>query len=397
METDPEAVLALLKDPNLESRQIAEATGTLREEAARAARLVLGMSRATRPADVVTLPPTLGLAVLRAAEAAGRADVLAALAGGPSKDVAKEAKRCLHLLRARGVVVPEAPRAPTPAPVLAAEPPLPCYASSIDSHGERAVWVARNVPGKGVEVAQAVLSDVQGIVELQVGLLGRKEYRNFGKDIAERGRNMGIIEVPRAQALALVADSRRLNGAARPPPAGADAWLARLGPAEPVVDPSGRFPPLPEDEERSAVAESGRLHELPLLRGWLAEEDALRALAHKLDEIAVSSLYIDDQQRTEQSARVLADAVKACFGDEERRVRWAGRVFSVAAHLADSGDALHARLAAAAARALARGEDPARIPFARLLVEKAFPAAPADAEPRAPGPPTMSPLLVAPR
>jgi hypothetical protein len=392
MQTDPDAVLALLKDPNLESQQIAEATGTPREDAARAARLVLGMARATKPSDAVTLPPVLGLAVLRAAHAAARADVVAALAGGASKEVAKEAKRCLHLMRARGMAVPEPPRAAAPPPMLAPEPPAPCYASSIDGHGERAVWVARTVPGKGLEVAQAVVSDQHGIVELQVGLLGRKEYRNFGKDIAARGRNMGIVEVERAQAVALVAAARRLNDAAgKPPPAGADAWLARLGPVEPLADPAQRFPPLADDEERAALADSGALHDLPLLRGWLADEDALRALAQKLDEIAVSPIYLDERQRAEGSARAVADAVASCFSDPERRARWAARLFSVAAHLADSGELGHARRAAAAARALARGDDVASIPFARLLVEKAFPAEPASP------PDAAAPLLVGPR
>src|SRR5215208_1980935 len=117
MPTDPDAVLALLKDPNVESQQVAEATGTPREEAARAARLVMGIARA-KPEDVASLPPALALAVLRAAFAAARGDVLAAAAGAPSKDVAKDAKRYLHLLRARGVSVPLAsrpPAAPTPA------------------------------------------------------------------------------------------------------------------------------------------------------------------------------------------------------------------------------------------------------------------------------------------
>jgi len=394
MINDPDAVLALLRDSTLESQQLAEATGAPREEAARAARLVLGIARA-KPEEVASLPPVLAAAALRAALAAGRADVLVALAAGPSKENAKEAKRGLHLLRTRGVAVPEPARAPPPPAPVAPESDLPSFASSLDSHGERAVWVARSVPGKGVELAQAVVSDEQGLLELQVGLLGRKEYRNFAKDIAARGRNMGIAEVARPFALALVADARRRNDlAGKPPPAGTDAWLAKAGPVEPLPDLEARFPALPTDDERQAVQESARLHELPLLRGWLAGEDALRALAQKLDEIAVSPLYLDDQQRAEQSARAIADAVQAYFADAPRRARWAARLLSVAAHLADSGDAVHARLAAAASRALTRGDDASTIPFARLLVEKAFPAA---EPPAAPAGEPRAPLIVSPR
>jgi hypothetical protein len=395
MITDPDAVLALLKDPNVETQQIATATGTPREETARAARLVHGISRA-KAEEVATLPPVLALALLRAALTASRADILSAATLHANKDVAKEAKRGLHVLKSRGVSVPEPTRpAVTPAPAAAAEPPPPCYVSSIDSQGERAVWVARHVPGRGVEVAQVVISDVIGIVELQIGMLGRKEYRAFAKDLADRGRNMGVLEIDRERAKSLVVSVRGLNDTSgKSPPEGADAWLGRIGPAVPAEDPSSRFSAMPDEEERAAVEASGELHALPLLRGWLIDEEALRELARKLDEIAVSALYVDDRQRAEQSARVVAEAVEGAFAGE-RRARWASRLFSVAAHLTDGGDEAHARQAAAAARALARGDDPSRIPFARLLVEKAFPSvappeAAADAD-------SAASLIVSPR
>jgi hypothetical protein len=369
---DPDALLQQLRDPNRETQEIASAAGVAREDAGRAARLVLGIAKA-KAEDVLTLPVPLALAVLRAALSAGRADVLAAAAGHASKEVAKEGKRALWKLRARGVEVPEPQRTAPVAPATAPETPLPCYASTIDGQGERAIWVARNVPGKGVEVAQAVLSDVKGLTELHVGVLGRKEYRTFTKDLVERGRAMGVTEVDREVAKALVAAARQLNDASStPPPQGADAWLARAGPAATLQDPAARFAPLADEEERAAVETAARLHELPLLHGWLADEDALRALAAKLDEIAVSPLYIDERQRAEAGARAIADATASYF-DEAARRRWASRLFTVADHLDRAGDAAHARLAAATARALLAGGDIARIPFARLLVEKAFP------------------------
>jgi hypothetical protein len=393
---DADAVLALLRDPNRETQEIAAAVGVPREDAGRAARVVHGIAKA-KPEEILTLPAALALAVLRAAAGAGRTDVLAAAASHPSKDVAKEGKRALWTLRARGVSVPEvqrpAPAPPPPAP----EAILPSYASTVDGHGERAVWVARNVPGKGVEVAQAILSDVKGLTELHVGVLGKKEYRAFAKDLVERGRTMGVAEVDRDRARALVAAARALNEASgERVPEGADAWLARAGPAAPLPDPAERFPRLPDEEEREAVEQSGRLHDLPLLRGWLADEDALRALAAKLDEIAVSPLYVDERQRAEAAARAISDAVERTFDDASRR-RWAARLFTVADHLDRAGDPTHARLAAAAARALAAGTEPARIPFARLLVEKAFP--PSEATAAAAPPVTAggeSPLIIPP-
>jgi hypothetical protein len=394
---DAERLLALLRDPNVESGEVATALGVPREEAGRAARLVLGLARAT-PADVVSLPGPLAAAIARAALQAGRGDLLAALAGHAAKDVAKEAKRGLHGLRARGVAVPEPARPPGPALSPPAEEPAPpAYASSIDGRGERAVWIARNVAGKGVEVAQAIASDTRGLVELQVGMLGRKEWRQFARGLLERGATMAVAEIDREEAKAIVARARAMNetSGARLPD-GADAWLRRLGPvAAAPRDPAERFPPLPPDEERDAVASSAKLHDLPLLGGWMADEDYLRGVAHRLDEIAVSPLYLDERQRAEAMARTVSDAVDGFF-DDARRARFAARLFGAAEHLERRGDAAHARLAAATARALLSGAPAGAVPFARLLVEKAFPPAEPAAPPvaRAPEP---GPLIVAPR
>jgi hypothetical protein len=397
---DADRLLALLRDPNVESQQIAAETGLPRDEVGRASRLLMGINRA-KPEEVATLPPPLAALLCRAALQAGRTDLLAALAGHAAKDVAKEAKRALHILHTRGITVPEPLRAAPPAPAAAVEPPPPAYASVVDGQGEQAFWIARAVPGKGIELAQAVVSDTRGLVDLQLGVLGRKEWRAFVKGLLDRGAAMGVGEVDRERAKGIVAASRARNETSgERVPEGADLWLSRLGPATPPPDPALRFPALPGDEERDALAASARLHDLPLLRGWLADEAYLRATAAKLDEIAVSPLYLDDRQRADQMARTVSDAVDGYFDDARRRTL-AARLFAVAEHLEDRGNPAHAGAAAAAARALLAGTPAHAIPFARLLVERAFPAAgPAVPSPGAPGATAAtpeSPLIIAPR
>jgi hypothetical protein len=380
-ETD--RLLEMLRDPNVESRDVAAAAGVPREEAARAARMVLGIARAS-PEEAVTLPAPLAVAVCRAALAAGRADLLAALAGHAGKEVAKEAKRGLHLLRTRGVAVPEAPRPAPEAPPTPQEATPPAYATAVDGRGERAVWIPRSVPGKGLEIAQAVISDERGLLELQLGVLGRKEWRALTRSLLERGAAMGVGEVERGRAAALILAARALNErTGQRVPEGADAWLPSLGAPAPLPDPAVAFPPLPPAEEAEALAASEALHDLPLLEPWLPDEGFLREVAGKLDEVTVSPLYVDDRQRAEQLLRTVADALERYF-DPARRAAMSGRLFSIAEHLAAHGDAPRARAAAAAARALAGDAPPRTIPFARRLVEKAFPgvaAPPPPAEP----------------
>jgi hypothetical protein len=370
---DPDRILVLLRDPNVDSRQVAEETGLPREEAARAARLLVTLPKA-RGEELVSLPLPLAGALLRAALVAGRADLLAeVVAAAGDRAIAKEAKRGLHVLKTRGVTVPEPPRAPPPPPPPAPEEVFPCYASSIDGQGERAVWIARNVPGRGVEVGQAVISDEGGLMELQVGLLGRKEYRNFGRDIGTRGQSMGVAEVPPPLARALVVEARRRNDeSGRPVPDGADAWVARLGPAALVGDPAAAFEPLPPDEERSALEASGALHELPMLKSWLADEPVLRALATRLDGIARSPELADDQARAAAREAALLEALEAWL-DAPRRSRIGRRLLAVAVHLRGMGEEAHARAAAAASRALSAGTAARDVPVVRRMMEKAFP------------------------
>jgi hypothetical protein len=394
-ETD--RLLEMLRDPNVESREVAAAAGVPREEAARASRLVLGIAKA-KPEEVATLPAPLAVVVCRAALGAARSDLVAALAGHAGKEVAKEAKRALHIMKSRGLAVPELPRPAAPAPAAPADPLLPAYATAIDARGERAVWIPRSVPGKGVEISQAVVSDELGLLELQVGVVGRKEWRGLAKGILEKGAAMGVGEIDRARAVALVAAARARNDrSGQRVPERADLWLSQLGPAEPLPDPAAAFPPLPPDEEQDALAASGALHELPLLSTWLADEGFLQELAGKLDEVSVSPLYVDDRQRAAQLAHTVSDAVERYF-DEKRRAALSARLFSIAEHLHTRGDAPHARSAAAAARALAAGAPPGSVPFARLLIEKAFPTTPASAAaPREPSAEPDSSLIVAPR
>jgi hypothetical protein len=382
---DPDRILALLRDPNVGSQEVADQTGLPRAEAARAARLLVGLAKA-RAEEIGTLPPPLAAALLKAAVTGERLDVLATLAASTDKVLSKEAKRALHLLRTRGVSVPEAPRAAPPPPAAMVEEVFACYASSVDGQGERAIWIARNVPGRGVEVGQAVVSDVLGLLELQVGVLGRKEYRTFGKEIGERGQAMGVGELDPGHARAIVAAARQLNVVAgKPVPEGADAWLGRIGPGTPAPDPATLLPPLPEEEERRALAASAELHTLPMLRGWLADEVALRALATRLDALAAAPGEADPAERTRRSEEAIAEAIEAWL-DTASRERLAARLLTAGVHLAGMGLADRAAQAAAASRALLAGTPGRGVPFARAMVEKAFPdrGAPGPAAPAKP-------------
>ncbi len=367
---DPSELLALLRDPNVESAQIAEAAGVPREEAGRAARLLLTLSRA-KVEEIATLPGPLAAAVLHAAAAAGRVDLVAGLAAREEKELAKEAKRHLHRFKLRGVAVPEAP-APAPALAPPPEPPPQAYGSVYDGNGERAVWLPLNVPGRGLEVAQGVCSDTRGLVELHLGLVGRKEWRAFVKGLLERGASMGVAELPWGEAHARLASARALNErSGQRVPEGTDQWLGRLGAPPPLADPGAALPALDAETERAALATSAALHDLPLLRSWLAEEPWLRAVAARLDEVEKSPVALPPEQKQERLRAILDEATDGYF-TPERRARLSTRLLDLAATLLGAGQGESAAQATAASRALAAGVAPRQLPFAARLIEKAF-------------------------
>jgi hypothetical protein len=367
---DPARLLAMLRDPNVESGQIAEVAGVPREEAGRAARLLMTLAR-VKAEEVATLPPPLAAAVLHAAALAGRVDLVASLAAREEKELAKEAKRQLHRLKLRGLAIPEPP-APAPTLTPPPEPRPAAYGSTFDGNGERAVWLPRNVPGRGLEVAQAVCSDQRGLVELHLGLVGRKEWRTFVKGLLDRGATMGVAEIEWGEAHARIAAARALNErSGLRAPDGADQWLGQLGSPPPLSDPAAALPVLEAGAELAALAASAALHDHPLLRGWLGEEPFLREVAARLDELEKSPLTLDAVQKGERQRVEVQEAVERYF-TPGRRARLAGRLVEVAAWFAHAGLPDQSAQAAAAARALVAGAPPSQIPFASRLIEKAF-------------------------
>jgi hypothetical protein len=321
--------------------------------------------------DIAALPEPLALALARAAGEAHRSETLAELAQVAHKPLAKEAKRELQRLKQRGVQVREiGPQGPSVMkPVPEAEPP-PSYASSIDAYGERAVWWARAAKGS-VEVVQAVISDVKGILAIDALALPRRGFREFVKRLP-RGGMVATAEVPKEHArhlIAAAAEEGARNGFA-PPPAYADA-LRVLGPAP--------QPPPPSPGERIDFGEAGEVaHAMagaalfadPLFMAWIPEEDALRSFALRVDEISVSRLYIDDAQRKTAFERASDDAAEAYF-TPQRRARYARRLLEMA-HVLESEQRLDtARASLAVARALLR-DDGARNPFCRSLFAHAL-------------------------
>ncbi|HEY2028656.1 MAG TPA: hypothetical protein VGH20_05555 [Myxococcales bacterium] len=363
-------VLALLGDASLKPSSIAEevecagrpkpttaqidsardALAKLKVEAVAQTAGLAGPDAQALAAQICALPEWMALALVHAAGRASRQEVLLPVAACSQKVLAKEAKRELQRLKQRGVQVQEVrPQGETVLkPPPEAEAPL-CYASSIDSYGERAIWWSR-AARQGVEVVQVVVSDVKGILTADALALSRKSWREFVKRLPRQGV-VFTAEISKEHARALIAEAEATgarNGFS--PPAGYGEALRLLGPAP------DRLPPSPgsviEVIDEAAQAQTGAaLFDDPLFASWIPEEDALRSFALRVDEIAVSQLYIDARQKQDAFERAGEEASQAYF-NSTRRGLYSKRLLEMAHVLTQAGRSETARTAVAVSRAL---------------------------------------------
>jgi hypothetical protein len=374
-------LLALLRDSSLRPESIVEemdcagCTKPLPAEVSAAREAIVSLD----PKSIAALPELLALAAVHAASQAGRAEVLSELAADAPKAVAKEAKRELQKLKQRGVQVPELKQRGEAVlkPLPEAEAPA-CYASSVDAYGERAVWWARAARGGGggVEVVQAVISDVKGILAVDALSLSRRSFREFTKRLPRQGV-VTTAEVSRDHARWLIAHAESEGARNGFTPAQGYAEALRLLGSAPAEKPALPALDFGADGELPHAMAGAALFSDPLFLSWIPEEDALRSFGLRVDEIATSQLFIDQAQRKEALARASEEAAEAYF-TPQRRARYAHRLAEMAHVLESEKRHDAARTAAAVSRALAAdGPQPeltaaARAPFCRALFSHAM-------------------------
>ncbi|WP_373045886.1 hypothetical protein [Vulgatibacter sp.] len=376
-DVDARKALEILQDAALDLRAVAERLCVSPEAVDEARYLADEMEQAAVDA-ILAMPPVLGRALLWASIPRSRQDVLAAAVAEGEKEVQREAKRIAHNLKQKGVEIAlptkavEQPRPAAEAPV--AEPPV--FLSSLDGNGERAVFWTRNLPGRGIELAQLVISDERGIVDLLLGELSRKRFRELVDELPRRG-GVTIREVSRGDARQVLDRARVAARETGNVPAHYPAWAAQvLGPAPasapPPLAPKGEGQPLPDPAVLGElVTESHELFSEPELARWSPGDEALRSCAAAVEAASSSNLYLDDVQRQE-GVRAAIERCAEGFFDGRRRTIWAARLLDTGRLFEETGRNHAAKIASATARILVSGAPLAGIPFATQLFARLF-------------------------
>jgi hypothetical protein len=302
---------------------------------------------------------------------------LQTLAAAPDKQTAKAAKRALHRLRARGVVIPEVQAKPETRPGPAAsrlpEAREPFLASVIDGNGDRVVLMPLKAP-LGFELHVAILSEERGIVELSAQQFSRRQLRAIIAEHDSEAREV-LREIPAAKAAALLAEAIQLNPESSNVPR-ARELLRTLSVASPPVTssaPDPRSGAAVETDARDdrALRESAQLLESPALRGYAPTREVLEAIGQKLEEVMVSPLLVDETQRLAQMRHALERSA-AEFFTPARRALLGARLRDAAEFFASRGDGENAARARAVSAALSSERPVQEIPFARGMFERIF-------------------------
>jgi hypothetical protein len=176
-----------------------------------------------------------------------------------------------------------------------------------------------------------------------------------------------VVEIPLEAARELIAEAAGTNLRSKTPfPAGMDLALSHLGIR---AWESPRELPEPTGGDQGLAVNGATLHDEPEIAQWLPPIDALRELALKAQEIAVSPLYIDETQRAQQLRQTIQTLAEAFFTEPMRKL-YARRLWHMADQFDRGGRSGAATLARAEARRLFHGAPGLFSPFGLKLFEK---------------------------
>lgn len=301
--------------------------------------------------------------------------LLAAIFGtNPDKPRRKALKRALHLLKTRGVPVPEdllpreeaAPlRAPGRGPVLA-------YISQVLGNGERYVLLEGPKEVLGGNFLVSRVSDQEGILECHLLSIKRAQRQEFWSHFREQGL-AELATPPPAYAVRLLEEADSL----KPDAEGVNRYRSlrqkiwqEWGHPDDAPNVEALLPSLNPGDQSRLLDQSRDLALNPLFHSWLPGPEELTPWLQKLREVQESPLILSDQQRQARVGDLVDEAVLALYSPETRDL-WRGRLRAMAYFLDLRDQAPEARLAQAAAQDLAagsRGRVAGENPFLKALV-----------------------------
>jgi len=309
--------------------------------------------------------------------AAKNAAAVAAIArdDGAPAPARKAARRAINVLKSRGVAIPDRSNVARVAAKQAEQ--LQAWFLPPDSTGACVLIVAAHSPAGRYRIAQVVVRDVQGIVQVVPFELSGSQLSGYF-DAAEKRTGSRPPEVPVAWARVKIAAARALHKKnATIEPLGLDAQADLVGPAptDPVVHPIDEAK-IDVSTATGAVAESARLHGEPEFAAWLPTSESIRNLLEKIGQTLGSPGEKDhDQAKVEAAVRDAVELATDEFFTPEVRELIAARMKDAAISILARVGRDRAAAVLATAAAVMSGlitSPPHEVPFLQGFFQKAL-------------------------
>jgi hypothetical protein len=288
----------------------------------------------------------------------------------------KMARRELHRLRSMGIEPPAVPETPAAVRTVDAAPRIlavtEAWGTDIDPSGGRALWLVADRPLGGIWFAALLLNDTRGLLELSLVETTRKRFQREFE--ASRGGAGTWVSLPGEYSLRLVREAvdvtREVGGGL---PTRYQALRDVLGEADAAPERGliyDTISPVEINFNPDWLDDSPQLLAEPELGGWYVPVPAeLRPRALEAARAPSVGLLVPGHTPEQQALQVVSDATREALTPLvrraiRRRLEETGYIFVQTDRMPQ------ARLAAAAARALAEGSGaaPDRHPLVRLLL-----------------------------
>jgi hypothetical protein len=302
------------------------------------------------------------LGAIATAEAAAMLSAMEAEASGALR---REVRRALYRLRQRGIAPPAGTTPAQPAASPPAAPGLSALFSPIDADGARIVWLLKQRRGGGIARLWGLLSDSDGLIDVALTELSRRELRTERAQI-ERRAGLAMVDGDAHLADYVLCEAFRRTPAEKRAHVGNFLTLRTeiLGSPPPVEIVHPIYAEMASALDREPGVD---LLKEPEIAAWKFSPTAIKTYADEIKSIQESVLVLNRVQQEGRINIVVERAVGDLLGGE-RAGAVRRRLEDMAYYMARSGRREPAGWAAAAAARLRDGADASRIPFFQALI-----------------------------
>ncbi len=269
------------------------------------------------------------IALVEVLTAEGETAALTTLAQYSHKGVAKAARKGLHQLRSKKVdiAIPRPASPPSSGTGQVVKAGIDGMISMYDHRMHRSVWLPHEAP-RGLVINRARISAENGLLDFEVWASSRKKYREMRRAARE---HIVVEEVaPGIVRWFIHQAARQAQLLKRGLPAAYTKSSQLLGPVPELTHPAEKIAPA-----EPAPAKLANILQFKALSLWVPEQEFMRGVSLKVQEITTSRIIVDDRQRKAQISALLEKSVEQYFTPS--RIQACRRVLMDTAHLLLAG------------------------------------------------------------